>query len=189
MNESIGERIKNARKSLKLTQAAFSKKLCIGMTSISKIESGVNNPSDQTITLICNEFNISETWLRTGEGSMYVTTQNSLLAQLQCQYDLSELEMRIIKNYLALPNESRKKFEEFIQELLKEETAASPDQDLQQPLSNPQYHNDELDGPAEEAAYAAYIKSTFNFAGNTDSSPLNGSGRTNGGSSDKVSGE
>ena len=40
--------------------------------SVSLLESGRNNPSDQTISLMCREFNISETWLRTGEGEMEV---------------------------------------------------------------------------------------------------------------------
>lgn len=29
------------------------------------------NPSDRTIADICREFNVSETWLRTGEGEMF----------------------------------------------------------------------------------------------------------------------
>ena len=40
----------------------------IGKSSVSKIELGENNPSDQTIMLICSIFNVNEVWLRTGEG-------------------------------------------------------------------------------------------------------------------------
>ena len=34
------------------------------------IENGDRIPSDRSITDICREFNINETWLRTGEGEM-----------------------------------------------------------------------------------------------------------------------
>ena len=44
----------------------------IGMTkaSVSRIESGKNNPSEQTIMLICNEFKINKEWLVTGQGEI-----------------------------------------------------------------------------------------------------------------------
>ena len=32
---------------------------------------GRNPPNDTVITLICREFNVSEEWLRTGEGEMF----------------------------------------------------------------------------------------------------------------------
>lgn len=34
-------------------------------------------PSNQVITLICREFNVNETWLRTGEGDMFVKLNRS----------------------------------------------------------------------------------------------------------------
>ena len=67
---TISERIKQIRKENKLTQVDFATKLKISGQSISKIEKGENNPSDQTITLICREFGIREEWLRDGKGDM-----------------------------------------------------------------------------------------------------------------------
>lgn len=67
---TIGERVKEARKSSGLTQADFGKRVKISGASVSMIEKGINNPSEQTITLICAEFGIREEWLRTGNGSM-----------------------------------------------------------------------------------------------------------------------
>lgn len=64
----MNERIKSIRKSYGLSQEEFGKKLKIGRSSVAKLESGENNPSEQTIDLICREFNINEEWLRTGEG-------------------------------------------------------------------------------------------------------------------------
>ena len=62
------DRIKLLRKKEKMSQEEFGRKIGIGKSSVSKIELGENNPSDQTIMLICSIFNVNEVWLRTGEG-------------------------------------------------------------------------------------------------------------------------
>ncbi|ADL03331.1 helix-turn-helix domain-containing protein [Lacrimispora saccharolytica] len=64
----MNNRIKEVRKKLGLSQEEFGKRLRVTKTSISKIEAGINNPSDQTIKLICSEFSVNEEWLRTGAG-------------------------------------------------------------------------------------------------------------------------
>ena len=67
----MNSRIKKIREENKLSQVEFGKRIGVGRSSISKLESGENNPSDQTILLICNTFNVNEDWLRTGEGEMF----------------------------------------------------------------------------------------------------------------------
>lgn len=67
----MNERIKRIRKDKKMSQEEFGRAIGIGKTSVSKLESGENNPSDQTIILICREFDVDEDWLRTGKGEMY----------------------------------------------------------------------------------------------------------------------
>ena len=41
-------------------------------SGLSLIESGRNNPTDQTIKSICREFSVRDEWLRTGEGNPFV---------------------------------------------------------------------------------------------------------------------
>ncbi len=65
------ERLKQLRKELGLTQQAFADKLNITRTNIAGYEIGSRNPSDAVISLICEKFNVSEEWLRTGEGEMF----------------------------------------------------------------------------------------------------------------------
>ena len=67
---TIGERIKEVRKSNNLTLEKFGAAIQIKAQSVSLIEKGINNPSKQTITLICREFGIREEWLRDGKGDM-----------------------------------------------------------------------------------------------------------------------
>ena len=69
---TIGERIKKVRRSVDLTQQKFGERLGIKPNSVSLIESGDRNPSDQVILAICREFNIREEWLRNGGGDMFI---------------------------------------------------------------------------------------------------------------------
>jgi bacteriophage CI repressor helix-turn-helix domain len=66
------ERLKELRKALGLTQQEFADRLHIKRTNIGNYEVGVSLPTDSVIALICREFNVSEEWLRTGKGEMFV---------------------------------------------------------------------------------------------------------------------
>lgn len=66
----IGERIKAVRLATGLTMEAFGEQVGVSKSFVSMVESGKANASDQTILFICREFNVNETWLRTGEGEM-----------------------------------------------------------------------------------------------------------------------
>lgn len=64
------DRIKQLRKELRLSQDEFGYRLGIGKSSVSLLESGRNNPSEQTIRAICQEFSVRRAWLVDGEGPM-----------------------------------------------------------------------------------------------------------------------
>lgn len=67
----MNRRIKMIREEANLTQDKFAERIGIGKSSVSKLEIGTNNPSEQTIRDICEKFNVNREWLETGEGSMY----------------------------------------------------------------------------------------------------------------------
>ena len=71
-NMTIGERIREVRLSQpeKTSMEKFADRLGVTKGSVSLLESGRNQPSDQTIRSICREFNINELWLREGIGDM-----------------------------------------------------------------------------------------------------------------------
>lgn len=69
--ETVGERVRSIRKREGLTMEKFGSRIGISNPSVSTIESGKSNPSNQTILAICREFGVSEMWLRTGEGKPY----------------------------------------------------------------------------------------------------------------------
>lgn len=68
----MNNRIRTLRKSAGLTLQQLGDKIGITSASLSTIETGKSNPSNQTVLSICRVFGVSEHWLRTGEGEMYV---------------------------------------------------------------------------------------------------------------------
>lgn len=65
------DRIKELRRALDLTQDEFGGRMGITKSSISTMESGRSNPSEQTLRSMCREFGASYLWLTTGEGPMF----------------------------------------------------------------------------------------------------------------------
>ncbi len=105
---NIGERIKKIRKDLNKNQEEFGKIIGIGKTAVSKLEKGENSPSDQTVILICKEFNISEEWLRYGTGSMALPASAKLsiyLGEISAGDDY--LIQDIIEVYMELDQKSK----------------------------------------------------------------------------------
>lgn len=69
---TFGKRIKKVRRAVELTQQEFGKRIGIKSNSISLIESGSRNASEQVVLSVCREFDVNEEWLRTGEGEMFL---------------------------------------------------------------------------------------------------------------------
>ena len=65
------DRVRELRKSLKLSQTDFGRAVGVSLSAVQKWESGENVLSDAVILLICQKFSVSETWLRTGAGEMH----------------------------------------------------------------------------------------------------------------------
>ena len=66
------QRIKTIRKSNNLTQTEFGKRIGVKGNTVTNYETGLRIPSEAVILAICREFDVSERWLRTGEGVMLV---------------------------------------------------------------------------------------------------------------------
>ena len=66
------ERVKELRKALGLTQEKFGERIGVKKSAISQIENGSNGVTDQLRLAVCREFRVSEEWMRTGEGEMFV---------------------------------------------------------------------------------------------------------------------
>jgi len=68
----IADRLKALRRELGLSQTEFGEKLGLTRNAVNNAENGRAEVSEILIRSVVREFGISETWLRTGEGDMYV---------------------------------------------------------------------------------------------------------------------
>ena len=77
-----GKRIKDVRNSLGLTLEKFGDRLGIKKAAVSKIEKGENSLTDANIKAICREFSVDYMWLTTGEGEMFVETDDDFFERI-----------------------------------------------------------------------------------------------------------
>lgn len=98
----LNERLKKLRKALDLTQQEFADRIGVKRNTIATYEIGRNTPLDAVIASICREFNVSETWLRTGEGEMFLPSPNGVLDELVQKYGLSTRGKVIVEKFLDL---------------------------------------------------------------------------------------
>ena len=117
----MNKRIQTIRLSAKLSQEAFGKRIGISGASISRLESGENNPSEQTIRLICREFNVDYAWLTDGVGEMFVDTDDEVLAALDDLMTGEHENTRALIRTLAKMNEAELDMvDRFIEQFKKE---------------------------------------------------------------------
>lgn len=80
--EQLGERIRELIRVRRKKKAEFARALNVSQAFVSQMCSGERMPSDRTIADICREFDVSEEWLRTGTGPMFVEkTRDEELAE------------------------------------------------------------------------------------------------------------
>lgn len=99
------DRIKALRIELGLNQTEFGARLGIKQTTVAGYENGTRLPGDAMIVSICREFNVSENWLRTGQGEMFVQMDEDqeldyILGQISASTD--DTIKRIIRAYWRL---------------------------------------------------------------------------------------
>lgn len=121
----MNERIALVRKSLSLTQEKFAEQVGLSRNFMWMIESGTRVPSDRTISDICREFNVNETWLRTGEGEMFnqITRSEKITAFLT---DITvdegdDFKRRFVEMLAELEPEDWKLLERMAEKLQKKE--------------------------------------------------------------------
>lgn len=103
----MDDRIKELRKALNLTQQEFADMLGTSRNNIAGYETGRRLPSDAVISLICKTFDVSWTWLRTGEGEMFEPDPEE--KEFLKRHAMTDLEMDIIKAYFDLDLDVREK--------------------------------------------------------------------------------
>lgn len=113
----MNERIKKLRKVLGLTQQEFADKIGMKRNTIANYETDRNEPSNSVISLICKTFNVSEDWLRKGEGEMFNPVVSAALEALARERSMTYSDYTIIEKFLNLNPRSRQIIAEFMLEV------------------------------------------------------------------------
>lgn len=104
------ERVKEIRKSLGLTLEKFGERIGVTRGSMSNIENGNRNLTEQMTKSICREFGVDYMWLTTGEGEMFIDSDDDFIER--------------IDRIMAGEDEARKNLFKFMLELSDEDIAA-----------------------------------------------------------------
>ena len=83
-------RKKLLRKALELNQTDFGARIGVKQGTVAAYESGARVPLDSVGVSICREFGVSESWLRSGEGEMFL--------QLSREEEITKFCMSIIRD-------------------------------------------------------------------------------------------
>ena len=133
-------RIKAIRKEIKkngkpISQEEFGYRLGVSRDVIANLERTTNPvaPTEQMLKLICREFNVNETWLRTGEGEMF----NALSMDEQLAFYLGTIlseqgdtfKKRLIAALSALDESEWSAVEAFARKLVEQSRDAPPNKE------------------------------------------------------------
>lgn len=114
VDNDLIKRVIYVRENAGYNQAKLAKALNLTRSTISLNESGKRGFSKRTLRDIADYFDVNYEWLLNGEGEPYNEGVKSVLAMLQKEYTLDELDIEIIKKYLDLSPIERQVFKDFI---------------------------------------------------------------------------
>ena len=102
----------------------FGKALGVTKQTMSRIENGVNNVTDQMFLSVCRVYNVNEDWLRNGTGEMFNKPSDEvgyyaefLLEQDDMDSGLRLLIIDMIKAYVDLDDISKEVFMRYVNNL------------------------------------------------------------------------
>jgi transcriptional regulator with XRE-family HTH domain len=109
------ERVKEVRKTLGLTLEKFGDRLGIKKAAVSKIEKGENSLTDANIKAICREFSVDYMWLTTGEGEMFVETDDDFFERIdRIMVGENETRKNMIKMLLYASDDDIEAFDRLV---------------------------------------------------------------------------
>ena len=104
---TIGERIREARKTLNMSQKDFGAAISVSNTYLAAIENETRKANDRIIKLCSMVFGISETWLKEGKGEMFYKSPDEKITRLvnifnKLPVDFQDYALRQLEELLKL---------------------------------------------------------------------------------------
>ncbi|EGD51952.1 helix-turn-helix domain protein [Thermoanaerobacter ethanolicus JW 200] len=112
--DTIGERIKYARKKNNLTITALSKLTGLSVGNLSDLENNKSMPSSNALIKLKNALNVSIDWLLTGQQIEYVKEEEEKYLSREEFESISEKDKIIFKAFETLPEERKRDIEGYI---------------------------------------------------------------------------
>lgn len=113
----MNERLKILRESLGISQEEFGNRIGSARNTIANYEIGRRNPSNTVVKSICREFRANYFWLTEGKGDMFIGTPQDVVDEIAEDYNLDDLDKKIIQKYLELNAEQRKVLKDYLKSI------------------------------------------------------------------------
>lgn len=120
--DTINDRFRIARENLSLSQEVFASKANRTRSEIKNIEYGKTVPKEEVIQSVCKAHGISEVWLRTGEGEMFLpkSRKEELMEIFGSALNGVTDKDRFIRAVSQIPDEAFPAFVQFLKTLSEE---------------------------------------------------------------------
>lgn len=140
--KTIGSRIARIIEANGLKKVQFASDLNIDQSYVTQLVADRRVPSVRLIESICSTYSINRKWLETGEGEMYVESDQAMIDRIVARYNGSDVFRAILEVYITLPEDKQRAVEEFVARLLDYKEKGIPTDTLSV---------DDLPRPAEQA--------------------------------------
>lgn len=115
----MNKRVKEIRSLIGLNQTDFGKKIGVSRDTIANIEGERIDLKDVLLKSIAREFNVNETWLRTGDGEMFITLpeEDAYFKAATLLQDNPSI-VALVTEYYNSSDEFKREFENFLDRVI-----------------------------------------------------------------------
>jgi transcriptional regulator with XRE-family HTH domain len=84
---TVSERLRAIRQALKMTQVEFAQAIHVSDGYVAELENNHRVANPRILRLVALTFGVSETWLQTGEGGMFIRTPEEKIQRIMAIFD------------------------------------------------------------------------------------------------------
>lgn len=114
---TANERLREIRTELNMSQEELGKKLGVTRAAISRIEAGDRKLTKQMCLAVCRELRVNYFYLTEGNGDRFTGMPTSVVEEIAEDYNLDEIDKKIIEKYLELDEAQRKVLKDYLKSI------------------------------------------------------------------------